>query len=141
MSVFLRPLIAIIAGLVVGSIVNMGIITFGGKLIPPPAGADVATMEGLTATMHLFESKHFLTPFLAHALGTFVGALVAALIASKRPLIPACIVGGLFLLGGIAAVFMLPAPAWFNATDLLLAYAPATWLALKLAQRRHPTRA
>ena len=33
--------------------------------------------------MHLFEPKHFLFPFLAHALGTFAGAWLAAFIAAS----------------------------------------------------------
>ena len=51
----------------------MGLIMLSGKVIPPPAGSDVATMEGLKASLHLFEPKHFVFPFLAHALGTLVG--------------------------------------------------------------------
>src|SRR5690606_40560173 len=57
-------------------IVNMSIIMISGSIIPPPEGADTTTTEGLKAAMHLFEPKHFLLPFLAHALGTLVGAFV-----------------------------------------------------------------
>lgn len=74
----LRLILAVVAGLVTGSLVNMGLILVSGKAIPPPAGADVTTVEGLKASMHLFEPRHFIFPFLAHSLGTFVGALVAA---------------------------------------------------------------
>jgi hypothetical protein len=49
-------------------------------------------------------------------------------------------VGGLFLLGGIANVFLLPAPAWFCAVDLLLAYLPAAWLGQSLVARAKRTR-
>lgn len=73
----LRNVLALIVGLVIGSIVNMGLITVSGHTIPPPAGADVTTSEGLKAAMHLFEPKHFVFPFLAHALGTLAGAAVA----------------------------------------------------------------
>ncbi|TGL88194.1 hypothetical protein EHQ68_10195 [Leptospira congkakensis] len=48
-------------------------IKVSGKIILPPKGADVTTMEGLKASIHLFEPEHFLFPFLAHALGTLVG--------------------------------------------------------------------
>ena len=44
-------------------------------------------------------------------------------------------IGGLFLAGGIAACFMIPAPAWFMAADLLLACLPMAWLAIKVGQR------
>ena len=135
MGKFFRVLLAVVLGLVVGSVVNMGLIMVSGKVIPPPAGADVTTMEGLKASLHLFEAKHFVFPFLAHALGTLVGAVVATLLAPVRSAIPAYVVGGLFLLAGIANVVMLPAPVWFSAVDLLLAYLPAAWLGKVLAER------
>jgi len=40
--------------LLAGSIVNMGIVHISGSIIPPPEGADIKTMEGLKATIHLF---------------------------------------------------------------------------------------
>ena len=135
---FLRLVAAVVLGFVVGSVVNMGLIMISGSVIPPPPGADVTTMEGLKASMHLFEAKHFVFPFLAHALGTLVGAFVAGVLAPGRSAIPAYVVGGLFLLGGIANVVMLPSPVWFSAVDLLLAYIPAAWLGQKLAARVRP---
>ena len=132
---FLRFVLAVVLGFVLGSVVNMALILLSGQVIAPPVGADVTTMEGLKASLHLFEPKHFVFPFLAHALGTLVGAFVATLFVRGKSVVPACIVGGLFLLGGIANVFMLPSPGWFNAVDLLLAYAPAAWIGYALARR------
>lgn len=132
---YFRALLAVVLGFLAGSAVNMGLILISGKVIPPPAGADVTTMEGLKASLHLFEARHFIFPFLAHALGTLVGACVAGILAPGRSVVPAYVVGGLFLLGGIANVVMLPAPAWFSAVDLLFAYLPAAWLGQALAER------
>lgn len=134
----LRVVLAVILGIVVGSVVNMALIVGGPHVIAPPAGADVTTSEGLKASLHLFEPRHFVFPFLAHALGTFAGALFAALAAPARPVLAAFAVGGFFLLGGLANVAMLPAPAWFSALDLLLAYVPMAWLAQRLAARPGP---
>lgn len=128
MAKVLRLLLAVLLGFVVGSLVNGGLILLSGKVIPPPAGADVTTTEGLKASLHLFQAKHFIFPFLAHALGTLSGAFVAGLLAPRRSALPAYTVGGLFLLGGVASVLMLPAPAWFSTLDLVLAYLPAAWL-------------
>jgi hypothetical protein len=132
---WLRVVLAVVLGIVVGSVVNMALITVSGKVIPPPAGADVTTTEGLKASMHLFEPRHFVFPFLAHAVGTFAGALVAAVVAPGSSLRAALVVGGFFLLGGIASVFLLPAPLWFSVVDLLLAYLPAAWLGHRVASR------
>ncbi len=72
-------------------------------------------------------------PFLAHALNAFVGAFVTVKIAANRHLLLAMIIGIVSLLGGIAAVVMIPAPLWFNITDLTLAYLPMAFLGGKLA--------
>lgn len=135
MNPIVRNILAVVAGLILGGMVNLGIITISGSIIPPPEGADVTTPEGLKASIHLFEPKHFLMPFLAHALGTFVGALVAALIAANRKMLFAIVIGLFNLTGGIVAVTMIPAPMWFNVTDLVLAYIPMAVAGGKLGSR------
>jgi hypothetical protein len=119
-----KSVLAIVAGIFVGMSVNMGIIMISGKVIPPPEGIDTTTAEGLRAAIPLFEPRHFLMPFLAHALGTLAGAFVAAWWAPARQMIFAMIIGGWFLLGGIANVMMLPSPLWFTVLDLAAAYLP-----------------
>lgn len=136
MNSTVKNILAVILGLVIGSIVNGAIIQISGSIIPPPEGADLKTMEGLKASMHLFTPINFLMPWLAHALGTFVGALVAALVAANNKMKFAFAIGCIFLIGGISAVMMLPAPLWFNVTDLALAYIPMGWLAGQLAARK-----
>ena len=131
----LRNVLAVIAGLVVGGIVNMLLITISPMIIPPPAGVDINNAESLSRGIHLFEPKHFIMPFLAHALGALVGALVAYLIAASYKARFAWAIGILFLCGGIAAAFMIPAPAWFIALDLLVAYLPMAWLATQIGGR------
>ena len=79
----LRNVLAVIAGIVIGGGVNMALITLSPSLIPPPAGVDVNSAESLSKAMHLFEPRHFIMPFLAHAVGTFAGALAAYLIAAS----------------------------------------------------------
>lgn len=132
MSPIIKNILAIIAGIIIGSVVNMAIIMISGYIIPPPNGADVTTMEGLKASLHLFEPKHFIMPFMAHSLGTFVGALIAAFIATNHKIKFAISIGFVFLIGGISNVIMLPSPTWFTILDLGLAYIPMGYLAGKL---------
>ena len=132
MNPILRNILAIIVGAVVGSVVNMGIIMMSSSVIPPPEGADVTTVEGLKASMHLFEPKHFIMPFLAHALGTLVGAFVAAKIATNNKMRFAMAIGLLFLAGGVTNVVMLPSPIWFTILDIGVAYMPMAYFAGKL---------
>jgi hypothetical protein len=135
MNPILRNIIAIVTGIIVGSVVNMGIITMSSSVIPPPVGVDVNNMDALKASMHLFEPKHFLFPFMAHALGTFAGALMAAVIAANSKMQIALGIGVFFLIGGISAIFMLPSPLWFSIIDLVGAYLPMGFLGAKLAMR------
>ena len=124
----LRNILAIIVGLVVGGFVNMSLIMLGPLVIPPPAGVDVTNTQSLIASIHLFEVRHFVFPFLAHALGTLVGALTAFLVAGSHRPVFAYVVGAFSLAGGIAASVMIPAPLWFIVLDLLVAYLPMAWI-------------
>ncbi len=137
MNPIFKNILAVITGLVFGSIVNMGIIMISGSIIPPPDGADVTTMEGLKESMHLFQPKHFIFPFLAHALGTLAGALLAAIIAVNYKMKIALVIGVFFLIGGIINVFLLPSPTWFSIVDLVGAYLPMGWLGGKLIGRKN----
>ncbi|MGB5553235.1 MAG: hypothetical protein WBM83_01160 [Flavobacteriaceae bacterium] len=128
MNATVKNILAVVAGLIIGSIVNMGIVMISGSVIPPPEGGDVTTMEGLKATIHLFEPKHFIMPFLAHALGTLVGAFVAAKIAATRKMTMALLIGVFFLIGGAINNYMLSGPMWFTALDILGAYIPMAYI-------------
>ena len=132
MNPILRNILAIVAGIILGSIVNMAIIMLSSSVIPPPEGVNPSDMESLKASMHLFEPKHFLMPFLAHAFGTLVGAFVAGLIAINHRLKISLVIGFFFILGGIINILLLPSPFWFTITDLTLAYIPMAWLGYKL---------
>ncbi|MBU2650412.1 MAG: hypothetical protein KKA81_05715 [Bacteroidetes bacterium] len=128
----LRYILSILAGLVLGSIVNMAIVMLSGHIIPLPEGVD---MTNLQEGIRLFEPKHFIMPFLAHALGTLVGAFIATLISKDHRLLMAMIVGLLFLAGGIINVLQLNAPLWFNALDLIAAYLPMAWAGYGIAAK------
>lgn len=132
MNPILRNILAVIAGLVLGSIANMAVLMVSNNIIPLPAGADNTSAEGLKATIHLFEPKHFIFPFLAHAIGTFVGAYVCARIAAHK-MVLAMFVGLFFLAGGIYMVVIMPSPIWFTLVDLLGAYLPVAYFAGRIA--------
>lgn len=134
MNIVLRNTIAVVLGFVVGMLVNGFIVSISGSIIPPPEGVDTQTIEGLKKTMHLFEPKHFLMPFLAHAIGTLVGALLVALIAKSHQMRLALLIGVTSLAGGIMMVMSVPSPLWFTVIDLGIAYIPMAYLGAKLAE-------
>ena len=136
MNPIVRNVLAVIAGVIAGWIANMGLIMLSGSIIPPPEGVNPADMESIKENFHLFEVKHYIFPFLAHAMGSFFGALVAALIAVSHKMKFAIGLSLFTMLGGIAACFMIPAPTWFIVADLALAYIPFAYLAGKIAEKK-----
>ena len=131
----LRNVLAVVVGLIAGGAVNMALVIASPLVIPPPAGVDVSDPQSLSESMHLFEPKHFVFPFLAHALGTLVGALVAYLVVASHKPVFAYVIGACFLAGGIAAARMIPAPTWFVVLDLAMAYVPMAFLGTLLGRR------
>ena len=127
----LRNLIAVLIGAIIGSFINMSLVNLG-PVVFPIEGFDPSDLESLKEAIPLFEPKNFLFPFLGHALGTLIGALVAAWIAVDRNLFLALIIGAFFLVGGIMMAYMIPGPWWFAALDLVVAYIPMAWLGGKL---------
>ena len=129
-------IVAVLVGLFAGAFVNGGIINVSGEIITPPAGANLKTMEGLINAMHLMEPKHFIMPFLAHALGTLIGAILCSIIARSNQLVLSLSIGFSFFIGGFIMVLQLPAPLWFDLVDLIFAYFPmavlGNWVVSKL---------
>ena len=139
MPPILRNILACLTGIIIGSLVNGAVITAGASIVPPPAGVNVNDADSIAANIHLYKPQHFASPFLAHALGTLAGAVVAVALSARRRMGPAYVIGGIFLLAGIAMCFMIPAPAWFITLDLVVAYIPMAWLGGTLARSRATT--
>lgn len=136
MNLIIRNILAVIAGLVAGNLMNMAIILLSHYIVPPPVGVDMSSTEGLKAAIPLLKPIHYLMPFLAHAVGTLLGAFLVTKLAASFHKIMALVIGGLFLLGGIAASLMIPAPAWFIVLDLGLAYLPMSYLGFRMAGKK-----
>ena len=141
MNPIVRNILAFVAGFITGSAVNIGIIQLGSIIIPPPAGVDASDLSSISTAMDqgLYQFHHFITPWLAHALGTLVGAIVTCRLAVSARTALTWAIGVLFLVGGITAARLLPAPTWFVVADLLFAYLPMAWLAIRLSGRDEDT--
>ena len=122
---------AVVLGWLVGSSMNMGLIQMG-LYIFPISGIDPNDMDAFAEVMPTLGFEYFIFPFLAHALGTFVGAIMASMIAESKKMKFALYIGGLFLIGGLAVNYMLPGPTWFAVADIVLAYIPMAWLGGKI---------
>ncbi len=133
MHSILKNILAILLGFIIGSIVNMLVINMGHSIFPI-AGIDINNLEVLSKIMPTLDFNYFIFPFLAHALGTLVGAFVAYSISDINKTTSALAIGIIFLLGGITANYLITGPIWFTITDLLLAYIPMAWIGKKIAQ-------
>ena len=133
MNPILKNILAVIAGWIGGSMVNGGLVEVG-YLVYPLEGVDVTDFAALGEALSTASAEHFIFPYIAHALGALVGGLIAYFIANeKHKMTMALVVGGVFLLGGIAVNVLIPAPTWFKALDILTAYIPMAWLGGKIA--------
>ena len=131
----LKNALAVIVGIIAGSVVNMALVVVGPAIIPPPDGVDVTNMESIRSSLHMFEFKHFVFPFLAHALGTLAGAYLAVVMSASRGMAAAMVVGGFFLIGGIINAVSIASPTLFAVVDLAGAYIPMAWIGARLAGR------
>ncbi|SEA10286.1 hypothetical protein [Bizionia paragorgiae] len=134
MNSSIKNILAVILGWVGGSTINMALIQAGHAIYPIP-NIDSNNMEALSEVMPTLGINYFIFPFLAHAIGTLVGAFIAYSIAAANKMKFAYTIGILFLIGGILVNFMITGPIWFTIADLLLAYIPMAWLGGTLAQK------
>jgi hypothetical protein len=125
-----RIILGLFLGLFVGAMVNGSFIELGTKIFPFPNGVNFDTPEGMEAFSGL-PLKYYIFPFIAHAMGTLSGCLVALLFVRTYATWVVYTIGSLFLVGGIMAVYMINAPLWFDILDLSMAYIPMAWLATK----------
>lgn len=133
MNKIIRNIIALVLGAFIGGLINMTLIELSGNIIPLPDGVDNTTTEGIKASMKILEPKHFIFPFLAHALGTLIGAIIASKIAATHKFKFALSIGVLFLIGGIMMVNMVGGPLWFVLLDLIVAYIPMAYIGFKIS--------
>lgn len=126
-----RGILAIIVGIIAGSVVNVGILFLCAAIIGMPKGMNMGDPESVKAFAAQLTTANYVGVFLAHQLGTLVGAFVAAKIATGGKMIFALVIGVWFLLGGIYAMTLIPAPKWFTVLELVC-YIPFAFLGGKL---------
>lgn len=133
MNPILRNILACLIGVIIGMIVNMGLIVSGLSVFPYPDGIDPNDMLQLKELFKDASLKYYIFPFLAHAIGTLAGAFVGCKLAINNKLTIAIVIGAFFLIGGIMINYNIQGPSWFIFMDLSIAYFPMAFLGKKLA--------
>lgn len=129
-----KGILAIIVGVVAGSLVNLGILLLSNAVFGSPEGMNLFDAESVKSHADKLTAMNYIGTLLAHQSGTLVGALVAAKIAPAAKMIFAIAIGVWFLLGGIYAISLIPAPMWFIVADLAL-YIPVAFIGGRLGGR------
>ena len=130
-------ILAVIFGFIVGSFTNMGFIVLGDFVFPWPPEVMKQLENETLSHLDMLNATHYVFPFLAHALGTLVGAIVSLRIAGHENQNVAWVIGVFFLAGGAYMANLLPAPLWFEVLDLTIAYLPMSYAGISIYQRFH----
>jgi hypothetical protein len=139
MNPILKNILAVLIGLTIGAQLNGLIINQGSSFFPSPEGVNPSDIESIKAHIHLYDSSHFLAPFIAHAAGTLSAALICALLAANSQKRLSWAIGGVFFLGGISAIYMIGGPIWFMVVDLVFAYFPMALIGFLIAKKIKPS--
>ena len=117
---------------VVGTIAGMLLIKLGEdqlqKLYPLPAGIDKSNVEALANAIAGMPKAAFELLLLNYAISSFIAGVAAALVAGRKMMGPAVVVGIILTLGGLFNVITFPKqPVWFSVSNLLV-YLPFSLL-------------
>lgn len=114
-----RGIAATVVGVLAAGLCISWIEWLGHRLYPPPATLKADDLEALTAHIAQAPVGALLFVLLAWWIGIFVGGLIAATLAGRRPRLYAGVIAAVILLGAIANFAMIPHPAWFMALTVL----------------------
>ena len=106
------------------------------NIVDYPEGFDPSSAESFLKHKDSIPNSGYLIVLLAHALGTLVGGFIVGKFVSTKAIWFALGIGAWFLMGGIAASFIIPAPKWFVPVDFVFSYLPMGLLGWFLAGSR-----
>ncbi|MDX1380475.1 MAG: hypothetical protein R3233_05110 [Xanthomonadales bacterium] len=130
-----RSVLAAFTGIIVAVLIVWGVEALGHVVYAPPADLDFNDAEAMRAFIQTLPPGAFAFVLGGWLLGTLVGGWIAGLIAKRRPLLFAGIVGAVILAGAVFNLLFIPHPTWFSIAAVLGIPAMA-WLASRLAQPR-----
>lgn len=125
---------AVLVGWIVGMVANGAIVFLNIALYPMPEGVTFDDKVGFAAYIETLPLTAFLIVLVAHLSQAFFGALVAAKISRKRPMVVAMIIGVLSLIGGYINMQNIPLPTWMWIEMPL--YLVASWLAATIVLKK-----
>lgn len=139
----IRSILAVIVGFVAANVTMFAIGAINAVLYPDIVKAvESNDPEALQAAMAATPGAvgAMFVVLVAWVLGSLAGGFLAAWTGRSAPIVHALVVGGLFMLGGIANNLAFPPPVWFWMATVV-AFLPAAYAGARLAEKMATQRA
>lgn len=131
----IRNILAVLAGLFVGMVVNMALVMLNAYvLFPMPEGTDMSDPAQMNAYIATLPAVAFIVVLAAHLGQSFFGGWTAARLGGSMPVVLAMIIGVLSLVGGITNMMQIDHPTWMY-VELPL-YLVVAWVAGTMVHKR-----
>lgn len=122
-----RRLLAVIGGILLGSLVIMIIEMLIHQMYPLPEGIDKGDKETMKQFVASLPTGALMGVLLAWASGAFTGGWFAAKVSQVSPMYHSLIVGMGLMVMAIMNMIAIPHPGWFWVPGLLI-HLPIAWL-------------
>ena len=109
---YLRLILAIVAGILAGSIFNGAVSALALRLYPLPDGVNWGDIEAVEHYLANLPVMAYVIILIAHVGQSFVGSLAGASIGKSFEMYVAIVIGTFSLIGGITNMISLPLPPW-----------------------------
>jgi hypothetical protein len=115
----LRPVLAVVAGVVVGVVLIWVVENIGLYLFPPPPDIDMTDPDSLRTMMQRAPLGALLSVLVGWTLGAFTASLTAIRVSRLGVPWPGWAAAGILLAMSVVNMVMIPHPFWFVAASLL----------------------
>jgi hypothetical protein len=129
---WMKSLITIVAGVVVGGLVVFLVEAFGSLMLSMLTGIEPITAQCAAALSSVRPNEALLVVVLAYILGPLSGGYAAGRLAPRKPYQHAAVVGSIQLIPGMVTLALFPHPEWFWIATLLT-FIPAALFGAGLA--------
>jgi len=123
-----RKILGVLAGIITGFVLVFIVEGIGHYCYPTPPGLDMTNMEAMKEYVKTIPTGALLFVLTAWTIAAFGGGVVAVMIAKDKPVLLASIAGAVILLASAFNLIMIPHPAWFSVSAVILILA-ATFMA------------
>ncbi len=130
-----RNILAVIAAIVLGSVIVWIVEKLGQTIYPFPEDLDPSDYEAIKEYIKTAPLGAMLMVILAHFMGAFTSGIVATKIGKTNQMRLAIISGSIFTVFGIMNLLMIPGPVWFAIVDTIC-YVPAALIGYTLVKSK-----